>query len=295
MQRPHFIDHPVQIMALRINSLTEVSGSYDLILCDVWGVLHNGVDPFLQSAEALTRARQSGLSVVLITNSPRPMAGVKAQLDLLGVPATAYDAIVTSGDVTRRLIVDGPRKVFLLGPDRDMPLLEGLDIEVVAEGEAESVVCTGFFDDETETPEDYREMLAGFAARSVPMIVANPDLVVERGERLIPCAGAMAALYAEMGGETRIAGKPHKPIYQAALAEATALRGKLDMKRVMAIGDGMPTDVRGALDAGFDLLYVAAGIHISEYSHGGRIDEAALDAYLAREKATPKWWMPRLA
>jgi HAD superfamily hydrolase (TIGR01450 family) len=282
-------------MAKQISALADVSGDYDVILCDVWGVLHNGVDPFLMSAEALAHARQDGLSVVLITNSPRPFGDVKAQLDLIGVPSSAFDAIVTSGDVTRHLIADGPSKVFLLGPDRDMPLLDGLGVERVGEAEAESIVCTGFFDDETETPEDYREMLAGFAQRRLPMIVANPDLVVERGHKLIPCAGAMAALYAEMGGETRIAGKPHKPIYEAALLEARAIRGEVDMARVMAIGDGMPTDVRGALDAGLDLLFISAGIHISEYAPGGKIEEAALHDYLRRENASPKWWMPRLA
>lgn len=282
-------------MAERIETLSGVTQGYDVILCDVWGVLHNGIDPFLKAGEALSKARAAGLSVVLITNSPRPMAGVKTQLDMIGVPETAYDRIVTSGDVTRRLIAEGPSKVFLLGPERDMLLLEGLDIEMVPQDQAESVVCTGFFDDETETPEDYTAMLQDFLARNVPMICANPDLVVERGERLIPCAGAMAAYYAEMGGETRIAGKPHKPIYEAALAEARSLRGGIAVDRVMAIGDGMPTDVKGALDAGLDLLYISGGIHAAEYVKAGKTDEAMLHQYLQRENASPKWWMPRLA
>lgn len=282
-------------MAERISNLAAITASYDVILCDVWGVLHNGITPFPLAGEALSQARAAGLVVVLITNSPRPMDGVKSQLEIIGIPDTAFDKIVTSGDVTRRLIAEGPRKVFLLGPDRDQPLLDGLGIEQVGETEAESVVCTGFFDDELETPEDYREMLQGFLARKVPMICANPDLIVERGERLIPCAGAMAALYAEMGGETRIAGKPHRPIYEAAMAEVRALRGDVDRTRVMAIGDGMPTDVKGALDAGLDLLYISGGIHAHEYVKDGKMDEPALEAYLQREKATPLWWMPRLA
>ena len=282
-------------MAERVDGLDAISKGYDVILCDVWGVLHNGVSPFPDAGVALTKAREAGLTVVLITNSPRPFAGVKTQLDMIGVPQSAYDAIVTSGDVTRKLIAAGPKKVFLLGPDRDLPLLEGLDVERTSEADAGVIVCTGFFDDETETPEDYTAMLSAFAARKVPMICANPDLVVERGERLIPCAGAMAAYYATMGGETRIAGKPHTPIYEAALAEASNLRGSVDRARVMAIGDGMPTDVRGALDQGLDLLYVSGGIHAAEYVRAGRTDEVELHAYLQRENAAPKWWLPRLA
>lgn len=282
-------------MAERIGGLADISGRYDVILCDVWGVLHNGVDPFPRAGVALSAARQAGATVVLITNSPRPRPGVEAQLGAIGVLDTAYDSIITSGDVTRRLISEGPRKVFLLGPDRDMPLLEGLDVERVGKDEAEVVVCTGFFDDETETPEDYRDMLMDFRAKNLPFICANPDLVVERGERLIPCAGAMAALYAELGGETRIAGKPHRPIYEAALAEARRIRGDFDHARVLAIGDGMPTDVRGAIAAGLDLLYVSDGIHAAEYLDAGRTHEGAMHDYFQREEVSPKWWMPRLA
>jgi HAD superfamily hydrolase (TIGR01450 family) len=282
-------------MADRISTLTDVSVGYDVILCDVWGVLHDGISAFPLAAEALAKARALGATVVLITNSPRPYPGVVSQLRMIGVPDDAYDRIVTSGDVTRHLIAEGPKKVFLLGPERDLPLLDGLGVEVVGEADATCVVCTGFFDDETETAEDYRDMLMRFLARGVPMICANPDLVVERGHKIIPCAGAVAALYAELGGETRIAGKPHRPIYEAAIAEAREARGDFDLSRVMAIGDGMPTDVRGAINYGLDLLYISGGIHVREYSTDGRIDEAALDAYLEREGAAPKWWMPRLA
>jgi HAD superfamily hydrolase (TIGR01450 family) len=282
-------------MADRISTLTDVSVGYDVILCDVWGVLHDGISAFPLAAEALAKARAKGATVVLITNSPRPYPGVVSQLRMIGVPDDAYDRIVTSGDVTRHLIAEGPKKVFLLGPERDLPLLDGLGVEVVGEADATCVVCTGFYDDETETPEDYRDMLLRLRDRNVPMICANPDLVVERGHKIIPCAGAMAALYVELGGESRIAGKPHRPIYEAAIAEAREARGDFDLSRVMAIGDGMPTDVRGAINYGLDLLYISGGIHVREYSVDGRIDDAALDAYLKREGAAPKWWMPRLA
>ncbi|WP_313059004.1 TIGR01459 family HAD-type hydrolase [Agrobacterium cavarae] len=282
-------------MAHRIATLGDITSQFDVILSDVWGVLHNGVTAFPAAGVALAEARKNGKTVVLITNSPRPAIGVIPQLRALGVPDEAYDRIVTSGDVTRELIAEGPKKVFLLGPERDMPLFDGLDVTVVGESEAEAVVCTGFFDDETETPEDYPEMLKGFVARSAPMICANPDLVVERGERIIPCAGAMAAYFEQLGGEVRIAGKPHAPIYEACFAAAKEVRGAFSKDRVLAIGDGMPTDVKGAISAGLDLLYISGGIHAAEYTLNGEIDEALLNSYLKSQNAAPGWWMPRLA
>lgn len=282
-------------MGKRIESFREIGGLYDVALCDVWGVLHNGVSTYKEASIALEAARGEGMTVVLITNSPRVAPRVVEQLRVIGVPDSAYDRIVTSGDVTRSLIAEGPKKVFLLGPERDIGILEGLDVQRVDADEAESIVCTGFFDDETETPDDYTDMLTAWSARNVPLICANPDLVVERGHRMIPCAGAMAAYYERLGGQTRIAGKPHRPIYEAALAAAREVRSEFPLSRVVAIGDGMPTDVRGALDYGLDLLYISHGIHAREYVVDGHTDEAALGAFLAREQASPKWWMPRLA
>lgn len=281
-------------MVARINSFREITSRYDVVLCDVWGVLHNGVQAFASACEALAEARAKGLTVVLITNSPRPHPGVVVQIRGLGVPDEAYDRIVTSGDVTRALISQAAKRIFFIGADRDLPLLEGLGTEIVSAEDAETIVCAGFYDDETETPEHYRATLTGLAKRKIPFICANPDLVVERGHRLIPCAGAIAKLYEELGGEARIAGKPYIAIYRAALAEAKAVRGGFDLSRVIAIGDGMPTDVKGAQDAGFDLLYISAGIHAREYMHESRTDEAKLAAFLKREGAAPKWWMPRL-
>jgi HAD superfamily hydrolase (TIGR01450 family) len=282
-------------MAKRISNFTEITTHYDVVLSDVWGVVHNGVQAFPDACRALMDARAAGVTVVLITNSPRPSPGVIEQLRVLGVPDEAYDRIVTSGDVTRHLIAEGPKKVFLLGPERDMPLFDGLDVRVVGQDEANAIVCTGFFDDEKEVPEDYHDMLEAFAKRDVPFICANPDLVVERGHRIIPCAGAVAAYYEELGGKTRIAGKPHFPIYDEALASARQARGEFAKDRVIAIGDGMPTDVRGAINQGLDLLYISAGIHVNEYTINGEIDEAVMNAWLKREGALPKWWMPRLA
>jgi HAD superfamily hydrolase (TIGR01450 family) len=282
-------------MAQRIDSFAEITSQYDAVFCDVWGVLHNGVSPFPKAAAALEAARNAGLTVVLITNSPRIAPLVVDQLRQIGIQDEAYDRIVTSGDVTRGLIAEGPKKVFLLGPDRDVAIIEGIGVERVEADDADCVVCTGFFDDEKDTPEDYTDMLKAFQARDVPLICANPDLIVERGHRMIPCAGAMAAYYQQLGGQTRIAGKPHKPIYDAVVSVAREVRGEFPNSRILAIGDGMPTDVRGALDYGLDLLYISGGIHAAEYTINGETDEAILTAYLEREKATPKWWMPRLA
>lgn len=281
-------------MPTRINALSEIFSQYDVILCDVWGVLHNGVDAFHEASRALAAAREAGVTVVLITNSPRPNAGVRVQIRGLGVLDESYDAIVTSGDVTRSLITAGPKPIYFIGAERDLTLLEGLDVEMVSAANAEAVVCAGFFDDETETPETYRATLEQLAARGVPFVCANPDLVVERGHRLIPCAGAIAKLYEELGGETRVSGKPHKSIYMASLTEAKAARGPFDMSRVIAIGDGMPTDVLGAQTFGLDLLYIADGIHSRDYTVKDKIDTGKLTAFLKEQGATPKYWMPKL-
>ncbi|MDP9835355.1 HAD superfamily hydrolase (TIGR01459 family) [Neorhizobium huautlense] len=282
-------------MTQRIQSLSEVTGAYDVVLSDVWGVVHNGVEAFPQSCEALARASKAGATVVLITNSPRRSADVIIQMRALNVADETYDRIVTSGDVTRKLIAEGPKKVFLLGPERDMNLLDDLGVTVTSAEEAESIVCTGFFDDEKEVPEDYTDMLKAWVARDLPFICANPDLIVERGHKMIPCAGAVAAYYEQLGGKSRIAGKPHHPIYEAAIAEAQAVRGPVERSKILAIGDGMPTDVRGALSQELDLLYISGGIHAAEYTVGGQTDEAILKAWLTAQNATPKFWMPRLA
>lgn len=281
-------------MAKRIQSFLDIADRYDVVLCDVWGVLHNGVEAFSDASVALAQARAAGLTVVLITNSPRPFPGVKVQIRGLGVLDEAYDRIVTSGDVTRALIASGPEKVYFIGAEKDLPLLDGLGVEAVPAEDAGIIVLAGLRNDEQETPEDYRAEMEKLAARHLPLICANPDLVVERGHRLIPCAGAVAKIYGEMGGSTLIAGKPHRPIYEKTLEEAREVRGSFDLSRVIAIGDGMPTDVRGAEAFGLDVLYVSGGIHAEEYVRDGRTDEAALDDFLAREKVAPKWWMPRL-
>jgi HAD superfamily hydrolase (TIGR01459 family) len=161
-------------------------------------------------------------------------------------------------------------KIFHLGPERDMPNYEALDVNLVAENDAEIVVCTGFFDDTVETPDDYRDMLARFRDRKLPMICANPDIVVERGDQLVWCAGALARDYEAIGGEVVYAGKPHAPIYDLALERAAGLRGEsIPGDRVLAIGDGVRTDLIGAVRHNFDCLFVAQGIHADELNVDG--------------------------
>ena len=278
-----------------ILSLASISGRYAALLCDVWGVVHNGETAHPAAAAALAQARRSGVAVILITNSPRPHEGVEAQLSALGVPTDAWDRVVTSGDVTRDLIREAPRKLYHLGPERDLAIFDGLDIDLVEEFEASAVVCTGLFDDEAEKPEDYNETLRRFRARNLPLICANPDIVVERGERIVWCAGALARDYAQLGGRTLIAGKPHRPIYEAALRAAGDVLGReIDRKEALAIGDGMLTDIKGANDNGVDALYVSGGIHARDYGEPDSPDVAKLGAFLQRHGYAPVAVMPKL-
>ncbi len=278
-----------------IGSLEDVSKAYSAILCDVWGVVHNGERHFPAAASALARAREAEIPVVLITNSPRRNVDVVAQMNAIGVPSSAYDRVVTSGDVTRDLIADGPRRIFHIGGDRDFTLYDGLDVELVEEFEASGVVCTGLFDDEVERPEDYTELLRRLRARNLPFICANPDIMVERGERIIWCAGALARDYAQLGGRTLIAGKPYAPVYEVAMKEVADIVGRpVERSRVLAIGDGMMTDVKGAVDNGFDVLYVSGGIHARDYGDASQPDPARLVTFLEKHGYRPVAVIPRL-
>ncbi|HEV7255836.1 MAG TPA: TIGR01459 family HAD-type hydrolase [Mesorhizobium sp.] len=272
-----------------IEALDGLAERYRVILSDVWGVVHNGVEASVDAAAALARARRHGLAVVLITNAPRPHPPIVAQLDALGVGRDSWDRLVSSGDVTRELIRHAPRLAFHLGPERDVSLYEGLDVELVEEGEADVVICTGFFDDEAETPEDYADMLRRFRGRNLPFICANPDVVVERGERLIWCAGALARDYAQLGGRTSIAGKPFAPIYEEAFRQAADVLGRpVEKDEVLAVGDGMLTDVKGAADFGLDVLYVSGGIHWRDYGDASHVpDPDRLLAFLTKHGQRP--------
>lgn len=272
----------------QLERLDDLTGQYDVLFCDVWGVVHNGVSAYPAAIDALKRARAKGVTVILVTNSPRPHQGVEAQMLLLGVPEDAYDRVVTSGDVTRDLIAEGPRKVFHIGNERELSIYDGLGVELVEEFEASGVVCTGLFDDEVETPENYTELLTRLRSRDLPFICANPDIMVERGARLIWCAGALARDYGQLGGRTFIAGKPHRPIYEAALHAAEEIRGSsIDKSRILGIGDGVLTDVKGAAGFGLDVLYISGGVHAADYTSDGAVDFDRMSAFLKKHGHRP--------
>jgi len=286
-----------------IHSFAEISSAYDVALCDIWGVLHDGRSAFRPAGEALAAFRADGGTVVLLTNAPRPAADIRSQLSHFKIPDAAFDAMVTSGDVTIALIrARGLAPAHHLGPARDAGLFD-----LAAEGmaarpaltpleRADYVVCTGLFDDARETPADYEASLQAMAARRLTMICANPDLVVHRGADLIYCAGALAQRYAELGGEVVYAGKPYAPIYDEALAIAARARGSAVLKsRVIAIGDAMRTDIAGAAGQGIDALFITSGIHREDFGRTGEAREDTIEMFCASHGLRPKAFADALA
>jgi HAD superfamily hydrolase (TIGR01459 family) len=262
-----------------VERLRDVTNGVDVLLSDIWGVVHNGLEAFPEACEALHTFRSRGGTVVLITNAPRPANSVQRQLRKLNVADETYDAIVSSGDLTRHYVADHPgRRVFWLGPGRDSSIYRGLDAVLAPLEEADYLVCTGLLDDETETADDYRPMMQKARERNLPFICANPDIVVERGDRLVYCAGAIAELYRELGGEVIFYGKPHSPIYERAMQLAgERRRGKpVDRNRVLAIGDSVRTDLAGAHGFGIDCLFVTRGIHSEEFEGIDQLDPVSV-------------------
>jgi HAD superfamily hydrolase (TIGR01459 family) len=285
-------------MTRLIDGLARLAGDYDVLLCDVWGVIHNGRESFADACAALARWRGECGPVLLISNSPRPGRDVAAQLDGLSVPREAWTEIVTSGDATRGLLRDrAPGPAWRIGPERDEPLYEGLGLLFSDLAEARFVACTGPDDDEVETPEDYRAVLTEAAGRGLEMVCANPDRVVQRGDRLIYCGGALADLYRQLGGPVAMAGKPFAAIYDLALSRAAAARGRsLDRARVLAIGDGLATDIAGAQTQDLDRLFIAAGIHGAETrGPDGRLSAAAVEDLLESAQLSADFAMDDLA
>jgi HAD superfamily hydrolase (TIGR01459 family) len=253
-------------------------------------VIHNGLVAFPHACDALMRMRARGGIVILITNAPRPSEVVSRQLERLHVPRETYDAIVSSGDVTRSVIEKRRgQTLYHLGPERDRSIFKGLDVHFAPLETADYVVCSGLEDDEAETPEDYRVRLESMLARKLFMVCGNPDVVVERGSTLVYCAGAIADLYASMGGEVLYAGKPYRPIYDVALAKAELARGrKIPRNRVLAVGDSVRTDLKGAGAFGVDFLFVTSGIHAEELGSREQPDSAALTATFSAAGGVPK-------
>ena len=288
-------------MTRLIASLAEISDSYDAILCDVWGVLHDGRAAFRPASDALVAYRRRGGVVAALTNAPRPNPPVLAQMHRLGVSPDALDAVVTSGDVTLALMqAFGAAPVHTIGPERDMSLFDalaaatGLRPARVGPDEAAYVLCTGLEHDDRETPADYAARLTALAARGLPFVCANPDIVIHRGADLVYCAGALGRDYAALGGAVTYAGKPHAPVYAAAREVLAKALGRAP-QRVLAIGDGFHTDVRGAAGQGIDVLFIAGGIHRDETLTDGRPDPDKLAALFAREGVTPAATMAALA
>ena len=284
-------------MADFIERFEPLARDYDVLLCDVWGVVHNGLAAFPAACEALMRFRAGGGTAILITNAPRAGEAVARILDRLKVSREAYDAITSSGDVTRGIVKARlPDTVFHLGPQRDLSIFAGLDVRLAPAETADYIVCSGLFDDTIETPETYRDLLSSLRARSLTMVCANPDIVVERGDALVYCAGALADAYAARGGEVLYCGKPHAPIYDQALATAAALRdGKsVSRQRVLAIGDSVRTDLKGAAALGLDCMFITSGIHAEEYGSREAPDLVALNAMFAAAGVRPRGIMREL-
>jgi len=274
---------------LLIAGLAEIADRYDAVLCDVWGVIHNGRESFPDACAALSEFQDTRGPVILISNAPRPASDVVAQLRALGVPDSAWSGFVTSGDATRDAIAErAPGPAWAIGPARDASLYAGTGVALAeTPEEAAFISATGLFDDEIETPEDFRDRLTACAARNLLMVCANPDIVVQRGDKMIYCAGALAALYETLGGRVLMSGKPHAPIYAAAYTAVERLTGRpLAKSRMLAIGDGLPTDVKGAANQGLPILFIVGGIHSADaMTPDGRLQPERLATLLSRAEA----------
>lgn len=282
-----------------IETLDEIADRYDALLCDLWGCLHDGVTVHPAAAAALQRFRAKGGKVALFTNAPRPHWSVETQLAGMGAPEGISDIVVSSGDASRESVLAGEwgSKVHFIGDSaKDMAFFDGLPVEIVPMDQAESIICTGLREDKTESPDEYHDELSEAQLRRLPLLCANPDVVVDKGEIRLWCAGALAAKYQEMGGTARSFGKPHPPIYAYAKERLSALTGgMLEDDRILCVGDGPHTDLQGAVAEGLDCLFVTGGLGATEL--GGdpdRPDPAKLEAWLERLRLTPRWAIGRL-
>ncbi len=271
--------------------VAEISQKRKAWLCDVWGVLHDGLRAFQSAIEACRMFRRRGGEIILISNSPRTSAAVLDHLHSAGVPSDCFNALVTSGDATRNFVeAFSSEPLFHLGPERDRCLFDGLNVQFAPAGIAAAAVCTGFFDEDNEVPEDYDGMLSQFAARGVPMICANPDLVVERGSKLVPCSGLLAERYAALGQTVIQAGKPYRPIYEAAMRK---LAKPLPPSELLAIGDGVDTDIKGASSQGIDSIYIASRVNMGDAAVA-RLSQPMLGRLFAERPFRPAAAMPHL-
>lgn len=277
----------------RIGGISEIADPYDVLICDVWGVLHDGTAAYPGAEEALRAWRAAGRRVILLSNAPRPGASVAEQLAGFGYhagPDGHYDHILTSGDATRAAIASGSygQSVLHLGPERDAPLLEGLPVSLTSLDQCDFVLCSGLYDDERETVADYEDRLQAMAGRGLTMLCANPDITVMRGSKSVYCAGALAARFRELGGEVVYFGKPHPPVYAQCRALAPTLmpasgQGRAQSPRLLVIGDGLHTDIAGARRAAIDNVLVLGGIHADALGFADGVDMAAIDPAALRQ------------
>ncbi|UWR87497.1 TIGR01459 family HAD-type hydrolase [Phaeobacter inhibens] len=286
-----------------ISSLAEVSNQYKALFVDLWGCVHNGITAYPEAVAALQTYRKDGGIVVLLTNSPKPRAGVAAQLGDFGVPGDAYDTIATSGDSARAAMFNGAvgSKVYFMGEwERDAGFFEPLkmlddplDVVRVPLREAEGIVCCGPFDTQAD-PDVNRPDFLYAKQMGLKLLCANPDIVVDRGETREWCAGALAQLYTEMGGESLYFGKPHPPIYDLARRRLAELGQDIADRDILAIGDGPHTDVAGAMGEGLDSLFITGGLAAKETKTDHQPDETALTQYLKKENSAPTYSIGKL-
>ena len=287
-----------------LRELAEVSARYDALFVDLWGCVHNGVAAFPAAVAALQAYRQGGGAVVLVTNAPRPKADVMRQLERIGVARDAWDEIATSGDAAQYAAATGAvgRKVWHVGAPKDesffaetAPDIPAVAVERVALEAAEGIICTGLFDDLAEVPEDYRARLMWAAQNRLPMLCANPDIVVDWGDRRLWCAGALAQMYEEMGGRALYFGKPHPPIYDLARRRLAVLGRDVPEDRILCIGDGIGTDVAGASGEGLDCLFITGGLAADQFgADPANPDASMLAAWLEARQAAPRWAIGQL-
>ena len=277
-----------------LSGLADVAGNYDAVFCDIWGVIHNGRQHFPTAYEALREFKTEHGPVILISNSPRPRDSLIEQLASLGIMEDGFSDVVSSGDATREYLKkfapEGP--AWKLGPERDNVIYDGIEVDFSGTPETAAFIsCTGPFDDENDTLDQYHHAFTIAAKRKTVMICANPDKVVQRGDKIIMCAGSLADLYASLGGPVIMAGKPYAPIYELCYQALEKITGKPhDKTRIVAIGDGLPTDVLGANGQGLDLIFIAAGIHVADATDAsGKLDPLLLKAVLDTQMANARY------
>ncbi len=285
-------------MTLIIDSFDGIATRYDAALVDLWGCLHNGYEPFAAAMRALYAFRRTGGKILLLTNSPRPRPSVIRQLDKIGVPRDLYDDVAASGDASQFSLVAGDvgHKVYHLGPERDLGFFRDLpsvgaddrEIEIVPLDEAEGIVCTGLFDDDTETPEDYRKTFIYAKSKGLKLLCTNPDVMVDKGERRIYCAGALAQAYEGIGGTSLYFGKPHPAIYDLARNRLLALADIPD-DRIIAIGDGINTDIRGAIAEDLDSLFITGGLAATQTGTNTQPNPGMLAQFLSAAQMSPTY------